>query len=110
MKVTFCTDFDHDQLGLECDLDNYTSSSFSRWRCVNYVFCHRDTNCLDIKTHAIVTYKERFFFNLALESRLRTHHSCKSVRFKQLIRDPYPHSNKFWSSISFQNFVRLSQI
>jgi hypothetical protein len=26
----------------------------------------------------------------ALESRLRTHHSCKSVRFKQLIR--YPHS------------------
>jgi hypothetical protein len=33
-----------------------------------------------------------FFFNLtsklALESRLRTHHSCKSVRFKQLIRDP----------------------
>jgi hypothetical protein len=24
---------------------------------------------------------------LALKSRLRTHHSCKSVRFKQLIRD-----------------------
>jgi hypothetical protein len=24
---------------------------------------------------------------LALESRLRTHHSCKSVKFKQLIRD-----------------------
>jgi hypothetical protein len=33
-----------------------------------------------------------FFFNLAsrlaLESRVRTHYPCKSVRFKQLIRDP----------------------
>jgi hypothetical protein len=33
-----------------------------------------------------------FFFNLAsklLERRLSPHHSCKGVRFKQLIRDPY---------------------
>jgi hypothetical protein len=61
-------------------LENY---KFSCIVTIYFKYCHTISsarnNTKDIKV---------FFLNLALESRLRTHHSCKSVRFKQLIRDP----------------------
>jgi sarcosine oxidase delta subunit len=65
------------------------------WRhksnCDKYVFCFtkitRISHHFSFGTRKISCVHLNVSSKLASESRLRTHHSCKSVRFKQLIRD-----------------------
>jgi hypothetical protein len=73
----------------------YLKYASTRGRFYYYITVPGDNRFLGLNEHLHVASRHSgkgVFLNLAsklaLESRLRAHHPCKNVRFKQLIRNP----------------------